>query len=127
MNIRQAILKTADLFDTSPEMYNFMNTSIPSDCGSPGCVVGHVAAFMEVSEDSIYGVECAEALGTTYHVFFNRMCSLTRHCRGTFTRNANVAAIGLRLYADKYHPVSTPQESVIPESILSLFKERVLQ
>lgn len=125
MNIRQAILKTADLFEQSPSSYFFLNARVPTDCGSPGCVVGHIACCMGAKDDiSVYGPECEDVLGVGYDTFFGRMVSLSEadnFKHGAFTSNAQSAAAYLRQYADKYHPI----HDHIPAAVREIFTEPV--
>jgi len=120
MNRRKAILKTADLFEQKPEVYNFFNVVVPPDCGSPGCLVGHIASFMGVAEGvEVHSDTCSEALGVTYGEFFMRMSDIHIGIE-SFTRSPSVAASRLRIYADKYHP----ETDHIPASVREIFSER---
>ncbi len=47
MNIREAILKAALLFETRPDRYSYINCEVP-DCESPGGMVGWILHYCGV-------------------------------------------------------------------------------
>ena len=125
MDIRAAFLKTADLFDRSPDAYKFLTLGVPTDCGSPGCMVGHVAAFMGVGKGfSVFEAECEEVLEVPYAVFMGRIAIFSSDNRemGPVTRSPAAAAKCLRQYADKYHPVSEKESKGMPQWALDIFQ-----
>lgn len=108
MELRQAILMAADLFDRMPGLFNFDRVSVPS-CGSPGCAIGWIEHFL--------GVPSWQPIGSRMHgyQFYERISNLTNSNIkytpggtvknwGEWTKDAAMCARGLRLYADKYHP-----------------------
>ena len=122
MNIRQAILKTANLFEHKPEVYSFMNSVVPNDCRTPGCMAGFIGHFLGVKSNCVVqGPEYEEAFGVHYDVFFKRMSKLSKDdyfSQGSFVDEPKAAAAYLRQYADKYHP----KTDHIPASIRQIFE-----
>jgi hypothetical protein len=100
MTLREAILATADLFDSQPDLYQFAESHVPA-CGSPGCVIGWIGHFMGVSVGSNLDV-VATRMGITERDFYAKMIdakpAMGRELR-TWTWAAPVAAAGLRRMA----------------------------
>lgn len=107
MNIREAILKTADLFERKPEMFNFMESRIPHDCGTPGCAIGWMGYFLGAPRDALI-IAVFDLIGIDDSGFYVRMSELSELGPDgeVWTRSPSVCAETLRLYADRYHPAS---------------------
>lgn len=135
MNIRQAILKTADLFESQPHLFNFQRIRFP-DCGTPGCAIGYVGYFLGITDSTVHPV-CQQILGVDSDVFYDRMSISAMQRGGVWTRDANECVARLRIYADKYHPaepapieinktIELPIETAIqpasiPDSVRNIF------
>ena len=94
MNVYEATLATAELFEREPKMFDFSRVVVP-DCGTPGCAIGYIERFMGF-EGVIDG---NRSLGTTRTEFYERMSELVTR---EWINNASICAVGLRLYAEKY-------------------------
>lgn len=107
MDIRQAILATADLFDRNPELWNFDIVDVPA-CGTPGCAAGYIGYFMgwKVGDPICRLGSPVGPLGIDNGIFYQRMPEWAP----LVDSNAQQVASGLRRYADRYHPssVKTP-------------------
>lgn len=106
MEIRQAILKTAGVFEAAPNLWYWCNTHVPS-CGTRGCAAGYIAAFMGwPAGEVISDCKGIGALGITNAEFYERM----RETCGYLLASASPSEVvkGLRLYADRYHPAAKP-------------------
>ena len=121
MNLREAILKTADLIECDPGIWNFGNARVPP-CGSPGCALGLIGLFMGCRKGSSVGDVSPELLGVSSDTFYNRMHDIPHD--GLWTRDAQVAAHCLRQYADTYHPAIVTSHVGIPADVRAIF-ERV--
>ena len=94
MNAYEAAIKTADLFEQKPSLFDFYKAQIP-ECGAPGCALGYIGHFM-----GHYGeVNGESAVGIPEEEFYDRMDDLAS---STWTMRADLCAVGLRLYAEKY-------------------------
>ena len=126
MNIRQAILKAADSIEQNPTLFNFTSIQTPSaDCGTPGCALGWIGFHLEVANVWWKSPKFYRLLGLrsgTENVddadqhFYDRMDELQR----VWGHDANVCALTLRLYANKYHPAEQVNTG-IPNSVLAIF------
>ena len=94
MNAYEAAIKTADLFEQKPEMFDFFAVVAPK-CDTPGCAIGYIEHFMGF-EGVIDG---NRSLGATRVEFYERMSELVT---ADWNNNASICAVGLRLYAEKY-------------------------
>lgn len=102
---RYAILKAADQIETRPETFNFCETGIPHDCGSPGCALGWIGHFASTPVAGSVLDVAVDFLRLGDHVdadavFYERMSRLQYGWRD----NAHDCAKTLRLYADAHHP-----------------------
>ena len=130
-DVYTAIMKAADQIEWFPKDFRFSETCIPA-CGSPGCALGWIGAFLGVRNDGynrgetnppffvaarqIIPEELTTTGGiTTYgrpdRVFYTRMDELDE-LNGTpparfndWRHNAAECARCLRLYAAKYHGI----------------------
>lgn len=115
MNIRDAILKTATLFRDLPKSFNYYSTKVPPECGSPGCVIGHIALQMGVPAGMfVHSPQCQSLFGVDHATLYRRLFELTNG-RKMWTRDARVASDALRLYADQYHPAEV-SKVIVPEA-----------
>lgn len=101
--IRAAILKTAALFETRPELYNFNEIKVP-DCGSPGCMLGWIGVHLGIPAGTIVHVDVCQAIGIKSRDLYNH-CASWREVAGyttPYTEDAAIAAGALRAFANKY-------------------------
>ena len=130
MQIREAILKAADQIEAHPYDFMFSSVCIPEDnCGSPGCALGWIAFFLGAELPAFPGhqewdvVRATVALGIPSHghvdcEFYRRLDSFLSGWR----ENADLCALALRLYADKYHPaIKTPNWEALAKPDLQTF------
>lgn len=111
MEIRDAILLTADLIETTPSEFDFFSIEIPEGpgCGTPGCAVGWICCFQGIHEDS----EFDRGVGGDACSFYQRMAEIDGHDWeasgnwGPWTKDAAHCARNLRIYADRHHPETT--------------------
>lgn len=114
-SIYQAIMKTADVFERNPRLFNFYVLSVP-ECGAPGCAIGYIAHHLGRREDEPpFDVNFESVLPVDTSTFYRRMTTLTRGTEtelswGEWTHSAALCVTGLRAYAAKYHaePVADP-------------------
>lgn len=119
MNIRDAILATAALFESKPSVYNFQSNDAPS-CDSPGCMMGWIGHFLgvPVKKYGVYLVDVADVAGFSYGCIGDVVrAEISRrmpihgydaHSRflHTYQVDAMAAASALRLFADARFPVA---------------------
>jgi len=118
MNTYQAIMRAANYIERHPQEFNFRTTSIPDGpgCGSPGCALGWIAVFSD-PEASYYkspgypkdyrsiGAIAENALNCCSSLdFYFRMDAIISKWR----EDPTACALGLRLYAEKYHGQEKP-------------------
>lgn len=120
MNIGTAILKAADSIEQNPNLFNFSSIFNPNpDCGTPGCAIGWISLWSGKAWE-FPGSAIHKAMGVnTDTCFYKRMNSLVGH---GWQLEAAVCAKALRLYADKYHPVT---HTGIPEKTLRIFNQEL--
>ena len=94
MNVYEATLATAKLFEQKPEMFDFFAAVVP-ECDTPGCAIGYIGHFMG-QKGLIDGLT---TVGIPEPEFYDRMGELVT--RG-WIDSASLCAKGLRLYAEKY-------------------------
>jgi hypothetical protein len=100
--IRSAILDTAKLFEEKPGLYRFINARVP-ECGTPGCMVGHIAAHLGVERNprkSVYDLQ--PELGFSYYELEN-LAGRNLEFAG-YTVDACQAVKLLRAFADHRFP-----------------------
>jgi hypothetical protein len=102
VDIRTAILKAAEHVERHPDDWNFFSIRTPT-CGSQGCAIGWVAAYMDMS--GFVHELCFKVFGVRNEEFYDRMRALG--CQLACALPLQVAQ-GLRAYANKYHPAPTP-------------------
>lgn len=117
--IREAILKTADLFEREPNKYNFMCDLVPfkKECG---CAIGHIGAFL--GGQTHRHIDCLQPLiGVYQSEFYDRMRAIQQPFKGdrTWHYDAELCAQCLRIYADTFHPEASGE---LPESITRIFE-----
>ena len=118
MNLREAILKTADLIERDPGMWNYDYPFIPP-CGSPGCALGFIGMFMGYQDGDCVGIVSRDVLGVGELEFYGRMNALEQGC--DWMKFPHIAVDCLRHYADTYHPKTRVG---IPADVRAIF-ERV--
>jgi hypothetical protein len=111
MDIRQAILKAADWIEGNPRLFKYEENFTPYNCHTPGCALGWVDYFHGATRRH----ECLDERG--WRLFnvpywdFRNPDSFMKRMSGLDFRwkeKAEYFARALRLYADKYHPIVTP-------------------
>lgn len=104
MNIRDAILKAADWIEKNPALFDFEVCEVPA-CGSPGCAIGWIGHFMGRNAGYTGFKEIAISMGLPDHegTFYQRMDDIN----AVWDRDAKACSHTLRLYADKYHPMTS--------------------
>lgn len=106
-----ALMMAADKIEIEPHVYRFTTMTLPQidKCGTVGCAIGWVLAFMGYKPD-IEGFwtdeQVMEALGGD-GVFYKRMDGLAK--RQNWMSHHEICATALRAYAHKYH---APEKSV---------------
>lgn len=114
MDIRTAILKAADHIERNPKLFDFCATWVPddTDCGTPGCALGWIGHFANIQRGCSYGAEIyvapalveADEMFSSASAFYSRMDAVAGATAWRW--NAEACAAALRLYADKYFPIS---------------------
>lgn len=121
MNIRQAMLRTADHIERNPAAFDFDSIWIPDSpsCGTPGCAVGWMIHFMGVDPIAYSGfyLFARDFMGLhSESRFYDRMDVINPEWK----KNAKACAAALRFYADEYHPDES--RALIPESVARIFR-----
>lgn len=103
MKIRTAILLAANRIATRPELFAFHETNIPVDRDTPGCALGWIRFYFQPQKHlrSVKTI-APKRLTSDDAIFYNRMHALVPD---DWCHSAAKCAKGLRLYADKYHPL----------------------
>lgn len=135
--MRQALLKAAHQIETTPDSYYFDNGSYPVNHTCPSgvtCALGWVGFFADIKEtkpSSNYWLKVAlhmniinERTGKPYmnrvsaeSEFYRRMDELAGS--QAWQNIHTICVKALRLYADKYYPVT--QHSGLPDKVTKLF------
>jgi hypothetical protein len=125
MNIRQAILKAADLIESRPELYAFYQNEVP-ECGTPGCMLGWIGHFLGVSGSVGYRVCPAMGLGEGQDGFIRNgihQLAIDESSRTKewpdYVSDPKAAARLMRRWADLHHPAES--RALIPASVRSIF------
>ena len=118
MNLREAILKTADLIECDPVIWNYDYSFIPP-CDTPGCALGLIGMFMGYQEGDCVGVVSRDVLGVDENDFYERMNAVWQS--RDWMNDPHIAVDCLRQYADTYHPETYVG---IPAEVRAIF-ERV--
>lgn len=128
IDIRTAILRSADLIEAFPSAWDFGESNIPLTCDSPGCALGWIHFFTgqaglhdgQIEASFIKGLDCPQG----DHQFYERMNQLCPDGNHWMERNEygrQLAIAALRAYADKYHPA--PAEQPVAAGWLKKFAE----
>lgn len=123
--IRAALLKAADQIEQNPESYNFKTNDKPDGCGSPGCILGWVGAFLGIESDpefpGAYASDVVDAVGFSWTDISETVAPAALHpsekIHGIYTNSPISAAVMVREFADIRFPV----KDVIPESVRRIF------
>jgi hypothetical protein len=120
MNIYQAIMKAADRIEQYPQEFNFGSIGVPNECGTPGCALGWIGFYADVTPGIVgFSTAAREILrlpatrydgaieGAPEFTFYKRMDELTGGTTA-WRNSAPRCARGLRLYAAKYHADDKP-------------------
>lgn len=102
MKIRTAILLAANRIAKHPDLFRFFRCSVPADCGTPGCALGWISFYMGRGPRT-RDLAPKELNVCSQLAFYERMDVLVGSAWSD--GNAALTAKGLRLYADKYHPL----------------------
>lgn len=126
MNIREAILRAADHIEMTPKRWDYWQTNVPSECGTPACAVGWIAYFVGGYQGKTFSQACEKVLGVTHETFWRRMtrvyCDEVMCGKSLGGLSAETIVQLLRLYADKYHPAEQPKPSAIPATVRAIFE-----
>jgi len=122
MNIRNAILKAADSIASSPHLFKFMTVQMPDNCGTPGCAIGWIIFHSDISVRQFpswatYKEPMLKAMGIKKSGDFYKLLDGLDGSLG-WRHSAPICAKLLRLYADKYHPITNH----IPSSVRAIFE-----
>lgn len=114
--IREAILKAADHIEAHPEEFNIYRGRYPSR-GAQGCALAWIGYFIGHEDCDFYWISVAEKLLPTMHElgFYRVLTEFIGNCE--WTRQADLCAKALRLYADKHFP----EESAPKRDLMALF------
>ena len=105
MNIRNAILSTASLFEVRPGALDFTKYTVPQDPSGVGCPLSWIGYYfgMKGNAVNVAGtfVPTDGTIGSAQSHFFRRMDEIA----GTnkWIEDAAICAKTLRYYADMYH------------------------
>jgi hypothetical protein len=123
MTLRDAILKTAALFEERPGMFDYDRILVP-DCGTPGCAIGWIDHFSGApARRCIWHRGPLREAGVEQGEFYRRM----RRFDNGWSLNAARCAAALRCYADAHHPARGIPENNrgIPDSVRRIFTAEV--
>ncbi len=111
VTLRQAILSAADHIESHPETFDFPETCVPHDCGSPGCALGWIAFAVGRRSGSCH--TAVEDIGLGVDHFYETMNALnsqfeqrTGDC-SNWMDEATLCATLMREYAEKHYPVQS--------------------
>jgi len=115
MNVYEAIMKAADHIERHPNEFMFTAAFCPEKpgCGSPGCALGWIGAFMGLGARGFMEVAMrltGERFSTADDTFYGRMNNLNGK-RVDWRKNPDKCARALRLYAAKYHAPAKPRRT----------------
>ena len=104
MNIRNAILSTASLYESRPASLDFTQYTVPPDPSRPSCPLALIGYYLDVKGDGAKVAKLMIWSGagiTAQSSFFWRMDEIA----GTnkWIESAALCAKSLRYYADMYH------------------------
>jgi hypothetical protein len=132
MDIYNAIMRAADVIETNPALYAFQKNIVPA-CGSPGCLIGHIGAHLGHTGQSVFMGDTWTALGfdpesrdsvlQKMDYFKWSVTERPHHLRGLpVTRDARVAALFLRYFAQRYKPEPLPFVD-LPAAVRAIFDD----
>ena len=105
MNIRNAILSTASLYESRPASLDFTQYTVPPDPSRPSCPLALIGYYLDMRGNALNVadtfVPTDGTIGDAQMRFFERMNEIA----GTnkWIKNAALCAKSLRYYADMYH------------------------
>ena len=105
MNIRNAILSTASLFEARPTSLDFTQYTVPPDPSRPSCPLALIGYYLDMKGTGDKVAKLMIGTGgtgiTPQSSFFRRMDEIA----GTnkWIEDAAICAKTLRYYADMYH------------------------
>lgn len=100
---RTAILKASDQIENYPDLYDFMEGSVP-ECGSSSCVLGWIGYFSGYKGGQDVNRIAREILGVGQGTFYDRMDHAGGSIDTKWMNENKLCARILRRYAEKYHP-----------------------
>ena len=111
MNLRTAILAAADSIQLHPKLFNFGSIGQPNvECNTPGCALGWIGLYTKAelhTSGNTYVHGLSSIMDVDAETFYNRMDKLPGFT--AWRENAASCTESLRLYADKYHPLTVEQ------------------
>lgn len=123
MNIYTAIMKTANLLEKHPDLWDFHKVYVPK-CDSPGCALGWIGFFMgRKAGDPLpsFGISSGE--------FYDRLSEIQYEDpnwinKPDWTKDGTIAARCLRTYAERYYDHEKSQPQGIPSNIYEIFDSK---
>jgi hypothetical protein len=128
MNIYTAIMKAADTIEQCPKLYTFQANRVP-ECGSPGCLIGHIGAQLGHVGQGVYSGETWAMIGLDpdrrydildqmgYWDFRFKTDEGRTFARYAVTEHAPLAAAFLRHFALRFKP----QHTGLPDIVRDIF------
>lgn len=110
MEIAEAFNAAADYIEAHPDQYRFVENSRPEmKCGSPGCMLGWVGVFLDMTTadidmsngDESFADAVARKIGTSMSDFLWQRLPQVEVL--DFDVDARKAAETMRAYAEKFH------------------------
>lgn len=115
IDIRTAILRSADHIEANPDLWDFGYSEIPPTCESPGCALGWIHFFSgqvgfhdQIEASYIKGLNCPEG-DSQFYARMKALCPEDDRWMGRDEHSCRLAVAALRAYADKYHPAPIEQ------------------
>ncbi len=122
MNLYTAIINAAIQIELHPDMFNFEETQVPTNCGTPGCALGWINFFTKTSSPTCSHAHGIDALAAGLEVgdveFYERMNEFDTG-EDDWMGSAAICARNLRLYAQKYHGHEKPAQRNFAQEIMA--------
>lgn len=125
-SIYTAIMKAANTIEQQPELYIFQANQVP-ECGSPGCLIGHIGAQLGHVGQGVYSGETWAMIGLDpdrrhnildqmgYWDFRYKTEEGLTFLKHAVTEHAPLAAAFLRHFAKRFKPVHTGLPDIVRE------------
>lgn len=114
MNVYDAMMKAADQIEARPDLFRFMSSDVPANCGSPGCALGWIGHFARRRDLTRHDQVSKGLLGLHPLEFYKRLSELDGESPefriiGDWADDPALCASTLRAYAAKYHGDEKPK------------------